>query len=143
MVNALEILENGFDNTISGIGNVGRAVSVGQVAAVTTAVVIGAGGTALVVSKVRKRKARTKKGRSRDRKFGSKQKHEVAYRKRRAKKGKKSTQKFYKSKSSVRKKKVSKHKKRAGLYKTKNGQPYRIMANGKARFVKKSKGRKK
>lgn len=36
------------------------------------------------------------------------------------------------------------HKKKPGLYKTKHGQPYRILANGKARFVKKSSvGKKK
>ena len=31
-------------------------------------------------------------------------------------------------------------KRKPGLYKTKHGQPFRILANGKARFVKKKKG---
>ena len=35
------------------------------------------------------------------------------------------------------------HKKKPGLYTTSKGQPYRIMANGKARFVKKSSVKKK
>ncbi len=35
-------------------------------------------------------------------------------------------------------------KKKPGLYKTKHGQPYRVLANGKARFVSKaSVGKKK
>ena len=34
-------------------------------------------------------------------------------------------------------------KKKPGLYHTKHGQPYRILANGKARFVKKSGAKKR
>ena len=35
------------------------------------------------------------------------------------------------------------HKKKPGIYHTKTGQPYRILSNGKARFVKKSSVKKK
>jgi len=65
----------------------------------------------------------TKRGWKQDRKRRSKQKWEVAYQKRK-RKGKKS-------------------KSRKGLHYTKKGQPYRILASGKARFVKKTKRRKK
>jgi hypothetical protein len=60
----------------------------------------------------------TKRGLKQDRKRHSKQKWEVAYRKRKAKHHKKS-------------------KSKRGVHYTKNGQPYKIMANGRARFVKK------
>ena len=84
------------------------------------------------------KKTSKKKGGSRDRKFISKQKHEQAYVRRKRKAGKKITRTQYKTKTSkTTKKRVGK------LYFTKKGQPYKIMASGKARFVKKSKGRKK
>lgn len=94
-------------------------------------------GTALVIKKKakvnsKKKKKRTKKGRRRDWRFASKQKHEVAYRKRRKKLGRKSYQKKYKTAKRVGK-----------IYYTKKGQPYKILASGKARFIKKTKGRKK
>ena len=91
------------------------------------------------VLKKRKKKSTKKrtaksKGRSRDRKFRSKQKHELAYVRRKRKAGKKITRPKYKT---------SKSKKRVGkTYFTKKGQPYKIMASGKARFIKKRKGRK-
>jgi len=66
----------------------------------------------------------TKRGWKQDRKRRSKQKWEVAYQKRK------------KRKSS---KKKSRSKK--GLHYTKKGQPYRILADGRARFVKKTKRR--
>ena len=85
--------------------------------------------------KTTRRKARTKKGRSRDRKFRSKQKHELAYVRRKRKAGKKITRPRYKTKKS---------KKRSGkIYYTKKGQPYKILRSGKARFIKKSKGRRR
>ena len=100
------------------------------------------GATALGVVAVTKRKKtktakkKTRKGRARDRKFISKQKHEQAYVRRKKRAGKKITRKRYKTKSTS--------KKRVGkIYYTKKGQPYKIMASGKARFIKKSKGRKK
>lgn len=106
----------------------------------TAGIVAGAiGVTALGVGALVKRKkkavrVRKKKGRSRDRKFISKQKHEQAYIRRKRKAGKKITRPRYKTKS----------KKRTGkIYYTKKGQPYKIMASGKARFIKKSKGRRK
>lgn len=62
----------------------------------------------------------TKRGWAMDRKRRSKQKWEVTYQ-RRKKKG----------------------KSRRGIHYTKKGQPYKIMSNGRARFIKKSKGGKK
>ncbi|MBA7684112.1 hypothetical protein ES703_92502 [subsurface metagenome] len=90
-------------------------------------------GTAPTIVAKRRKKAkarvRTKKGRARDWRFISKQKHEKAYQKRRKKLGKKTYGRKYKT------------KKRAGIHYTKKGQPYKILASGKARFIKKSKGR--
>lgn len=83
--------------------------------------------------KAGKRKTtRTKKGRKRDYKYRSKQKHELAYVKRKRKAGKKITRPRYKKKES---------KKRPGIHYTKKGQPYKILASGKARFIKKTKRR--
>jgi hypothetical protein len=96
------------------------AVGVGVVSA-------GVIGTAVALSRrsSKKRSKRTSKskGRSRDRMFISKQKHERRYK--RKTKGRK-----YKSH------KKTKSSKR-GIKYTKNGQPYKIMANGRARFIKK------
>lgn len=105
--------------------------------AVIGAGVVGATALGVVAIKVLKKKKAvkkvkkkvSKKGRRRDWRFASKQKHEVAYRKRRKKLGMKSYQKFY--------------KKRKGIHYTKKGQPYIILKSGKARFIKKTKGRKR
>ena len=97
--------------------------------------IVGAGASAVGVAVAKRRtkkksKKKTSKGRSRDRKYISKQKHETAYQKRRKRLGKKTYGKRYK--------KRSKSKKRVGkTYFTKKGQPYKIMASGKARFIKK------
>jgi len=103
--------------------------------------ILGAGALgvgALVVAKRKKAAKKTKakrktaKGRRRDIKFISKQKHEQAYIKRKRKAGKKITRKRYKTKS--------KSRKRTGkTYFTKKGQPYKILASGKARFIKRRK----
>lgn len=73
-------------------------------------------------SKRKKYFGHTKRGWKLDRAKRSKEKHELAYQ-RRKRKGKTS-------------------KKRIGkIYYTKKGQPYKIMASGKARFIKKTKRR--
>jgi hypothetical protein len=83
--------------------------------------VVALGSGLAISSAVRKsRKAKTSKGRARDRKFRSKQKHEQRYKRKRK-------FKVYKSKNSRAKRRVK--------Y-TKNGQPYIILASGKARFIK-------
>ena len=77
-------------------------------------------------SKRKKYSGHTKRGWKLDRAKRSKEPHEIAYQK--------------------RKKKLSgkKTKKRVGvIYHTKRGQPYKIMASGKARFLKKTNRRKK
>ena len=102
-----------------------NAVLVGVGAGVATAGIIGASvALAGSSSKRKSRKVSSKKGRSRDRKFKSKQKWEKNYKR----KGK---YKVYKT----NKFKKSKHRK--GIHYTKKGQPYKIMANGRARFIKK------
>jgi hypothetical protein len=68
----------------------------------------------------RKKITHTSRGWSQDRKRRSKQKWEIAYQKR-------------------KRKKKSYSKKRKGKHYTKNGQPYIILASGKARFIKKHK----
>lgn len=75
-----------------------------------------------------KRKSRSRSGRSRDRKFISRQKHERAYVKKHGARGRKR----YKTKR-------SKSSSRRGIHFTKNGQPYKILPSGKARFIKRSK----
>jgi len=100
----------------------------------TNLALIGAGvgasviGGGLVAASVfrSKRKAKTRKGRSRDRKFKSKQKHEQRYKRKRK-------FKVYKSRKSKKRKSSTRSK---GVKYTKNGQPYIILASGKARFIK-------
>lgn len=80
------------------------------------------------VSKKAPRKKRSKLSWQLDRARISKQKHEVAYQKRK--------------KRLARTK--SKSKKRVGkVYYTKKGQPYVMLRNGRAKFIKKTKGRKR
>lgn len=78
---------------------------------------------------VPRHKKRSKKGIKHDRKFKSKQKHEQKYQR-------KKKYKIYKKKGWVHPKKS-----KSGIHYTKKGQPYRIQADGRARFIKKTKGR--
>ena len=72
-------------------------------------------------------KKRSSRGRSRDRKFISKQRHEKAYVKKHGARGRKK----YKSSKSKR------SKSRRGVhYARVTGQPYIILASGKAKFIK-------
>lgn len=73
--------------------------------------------------RTKKRRKTTKRGRARDRKYISRQKHERRYLRRNPKRRK--TGKYYKTK-----------KRRKGVHYTKNGQPYIIKANGRAKFIK-------
>jgi len=131
----------------SAIGNIGEdiVVTISEKPIISSAVGLGVVGASVIgvtaITKTRRKskkktkkkvKKRTKKAISRDRKFRSKQKHELAYVRRKRKLGKKITRPRYKTKKKVGK-----------LYNTKKGQQYKIMASGKARFVKKSKGRRK
>lgn len=136
----------GLQETIGGIGeSVSEFISEKPIVASAIGVgVVGAGvGVAVLASNRKKRKKKaTKKGRSRDRKYISKQKHE-------SKRVRKKGAKIYKRKGkwlSRTKRAPTKRttKKKVGkLYYTKKGQPYKIMASGKARFVKKTKGGKR
>ena len=112
-------------------------VAGGVLAGVTAVQIVRKVKSKAAKAKAKRKKVVRKKGGSRDRKFISKQKHEQAYVRRKRKAGKKITRARYKTKTSGKRKRVGK------LYYTKKGQPYKIMASGKARFVKKSKGRKK
>lgn len=127
-----QMVLEGLQSTFLGIGEDVKQFITEKPLATAALGAAALGATALgVVSLVKRRKKarkRTKKGRSRDRKYISKQKHEQAYIRRKRKKGKKITRKRYKTKKS---------KKRVGkVYYTKNGQPYKILASGKARFIK-------
>lgn len=99
-------------------------------ALVGAAVVGGAAvGTAAVIGSAKKRKAKSRRGRSRDRRFKSKQKHEQRYKRKR--KYKKYGKKGYinpKKKTSKRRGKI--------YYARKTGQPYILLASGKAKFIK-------
>lgn len=123
---------DGLQDTLLGIGQTIKSVAVEKplATAAVGAVAVGAGiaGGLAVAKSRKKRKAKTKKGRARDRKYRSKQKHELAYVRRKKRAGKKITRPAYKTRKS---------KKRVGkVYYTKNGQPYKILASGKARFIK-------
>jgi len=119
---------------------IGSAIEASPLAAVGIGTAVGvAAGTAgtLLVSNgsttKKKKRSTTKRGRSRDRRFKSKQKHEKRYKRKRKYKvyGKKGWINPKKKKSSKKtKKKVGK------VYYTKNGQPYKILRSGKARFIK-------
>lgn len=129
----------GLDNLKDGIINTVKAHPVGTAfgaAGVATGAVLG---TAAIIGAVKRRKSKRSKSRSTRKKrrrikhtrrgwrmdrrrFNKRQKWEVAYRKRKKKRGKK-----------MRSKK--------GIHYTKKGQPYKIMANGRARFIKKTKRR--
>lgn len=130
----------GLQETISGIGEDVRAF-VSEKPLTTTAIgvgVVGVGvGVAVLASNRAKSKRKTtKKGRSRDRKFISKQKHESKrVRKRGAKIYKRKGKWLSRTKRAPSNRKT--RKKVGKLYYTKKGQPYKIMASGKARFVKK------
>jgi len=129
MVDGLDSLKNGINGLIDkveGLSSTTMATAAGA-AVLGTAIT---GGAIYLASKGEKKRAKTKKGRSRDRKFISKQKHEVAYQRRRRRKGKKTYGKRYKTKHS------KKSRKRRGVHYTKNGQPYKILKSGKARFIK-------
>lgn len=127
---------------VQGVGTAGEFVRKNPVtSAVGVAGGVLAGGAVIQIvrkarsktakAKAKRKKTTRKKGGSRDRKFISKQKHEQAYIRRKRKAGKKITRARYKTKKSGSKKRVGK------IYHTKNGQPYKIMASGKARFIKK------
>lgn len=131
----------GSDNIINGLTTfVKENPIISAVGAV--GVVAGAGlGTAAIVGAVKRRKSKgsktrntrkrgrrikhTKRGWKQDRKRRSKQKWEVAYQKRKKK---------HKKSSSKRRGKV--------YYAKKTGQPYILLSNGKAKFIK-GKRRKK
>ena len=102
--------------TAIGAGVVGLGVGVG------VASLLG-GKTKRKTRKSRKKITHTKRGWKQDRKRRSKQPWEVAYQRRK------------------RKNKRGKSKSRRGIHYTKKGQPYKILASGKARFIKKTKRR--
>ena len=137
----IQQLQEGLQSSFGGIASDIRSFV--QEKPITTALMAGgasitAGGIVAVTRKRKKtarkkaKKKRTKKGRKRDYKFRSKQKHELAYVRKKRKAGKKITRPRYKTKKS-----------RRGIHYTKKGQPYKILANGRARFIKKTKRRKR
>jgi len=109
----------------------GVSVAGGVLAGITAVQIVRKAKSKTSKAKAKRKKVVRKKGGSRDRKFISKEKHEQAYIRRKRKAGKKITRTRYKTKSAGKRKRVGK------LYYTKKGQPYKIMASGKARFVKK------
>lgn len=131
------LLNIGLDSALATIENNPLASAAG---AALGGIAVGVGASALVGSLVKRKSTRrksvssrkrgrrikhTKRGWKQDRKRKSKQKWEVAYRKRK------------RSRSSPRH--IRKRKGSRGIYYTKNGQPYKIMSNGRARFIKRRK----
>ena len=124
-----DTLQNGLSQVIGDVEGIVRNNTVAAVSGVVVSSVLA--GTVIggiVSSKTKSNKSskkkrgkikHTKRGWKQDRaRFNKSQKWEVAYRKR---------------------KKKHSSKRRKGKHYTKNGQPYIILASGKARFVKKTK----
>jgi hypothetical protein len=124
------LLNIGLDSALATIENNPLASAAG---AAIGGVAVGVGASAIVRSLIKRKSKRrksvssrkrgrrikhTKRGWKQDRARRSKQKWEVAYQR--------------------RKKKMKKSSKR-GIHYTKNGQPYKIMSNGRARFIKRRK----
>ena len=118
--NAIGMVKENPVATAIGAGAVGVGVGVG------VASLIGSS-PSKKARKSRKKITHTKRGLKQDRKRKSKQPWEIAYRRR---KRRNKINRRRKNKSSSR-----------GLHYTKKGQPYKIMSNGRARFVKKTKRR--
>lgn len=96
----------------------GAALGGAIVGATVTGIVAAKKKSSRSIKKTGKKIKHTKRGWKQDRKrFNKRQKWEVAYRRKKLKK--------------------SKSKSRKGIHYTKNGQPYKILANGRARFIKK------
>lgn len=142
-----EGLQSSFGGVVSDIKGIiaDKPITAATIAGGIAATGIGGG---IAVAATRKKstkrkkssKKKTSKGRSRDRKFISKQKHEIRRKRKVAGKIYKKKGKFF-SRKPLRKAN-GKKKSRRGIHYTKNGQPYKIMANGRARFIKKRKGRR-
>ena len=129
-----------MESILGTLGGIGEDVKTFIIEKPLTTVAIGVGavgvgaGVALLATSGKKTKKRTKRGRSRDRKFISKQKHE---RNRKRKKGAKIYKRKGKWLSRTKRAGTKTTKKRVGkVYHTKKGQPYKIMASGKSRFIK-------
>jgi len=101
-----------------------------EIALGASAIGVGLGVGALAIAGgASKRKTRKSSGRKRDRLFKSKQKHERKYKRKRK-------YKVYGRKGFINPRK-KKSKSRRGLHYTCKGQPYILLKNGKARFIKK------
>ena len=150
-LDAIRILEEGYENVISNIGGFVEGLSTPQIALGTAGVgvVVGSGAVGIVSAvrkkvtkkrkKVTKKKKKTKK---RKLKFGSK-----AYRKKYLKKGRRRRTPLQKRRRKIisRKGRQTPYTARGGkdrstrrIRHTKHGQPYIILRSGKARFIKKS-----
>lgn len=127
-----------LDNIKDGISSIEAVISQNPLASVgvatATGAIVGATATSIIKSKAKKRKKKTKTTKKKSKKSKSKG--------RKLKFGSPAYRKKYLSKSKKRRKTARvKHNKRTSHKKirlTKNGQPYVILANGRARFIKRS-----
>ncbi len=139
----------GFEDVKSAIGEVIGDVKgiVSEKPLATAAIGAGAAavGTGLAVAAITRKKSKrktTKRGRKRDRIFKSKQQHEQRYKRKRKYKvyGKKGyIYKVYGKKGYITPKKRKAKTSRKGkkvYYARKTGQPYILLASGKAKFIK-------
>lgn len=114
----------------AGIGAVGEFISEHPIG---TAVGVGVVGTGVVGGIIalsgKKSKKKSKRGSKRDRRFKSKQKHEQRYKRKRK-------YKVYGKKGWIHPKKSSSKRRGKVYYARKTGQPYIILASGKAKFIK-------
>lgn len=128
------INNNGISSTLDAVKESLQNPLIAAAAGGAAGLAIGAAVTSAVKNKSSKKrsssKRRKKKGKkSRDRIFKSKQKHEQKYKRKRK-------YKIYKKKGWIKPKR-KKSSSRKGIRYTKNGQPYKILSNGRARFIKK------
>ena len=119
----LETFKNGLPSVIGdNLGKIALGAGVG---------VVGAGLVGLAIAGAKNKRKSSKRGSKRDRMFKSKQKHEQRHKRKRK-------YKIYGRKGWIhpKRKRKSNRSSRRGVKYTKNGQPYIILASGKARFIK-------
>lgn len=134
-----DILEKGMNALTGAIEDVKTFVSEKPIGTAAIGAGILAAGVGLAIATTSRSKSKrktSKRGRKRDRTFKSKQKHERKYKRKRK-------YKVYGRKGWINPKKKSKSRRSGRVhYARKTGQPYIILRNGRAKFIK-GKRRKK
>lgn len=121
------------DDLAAGIGSVGEFLADNPVGTAVGAGVVGvglgAGAVALLGGSSKTKTKRSRRSIKRDRRFKSKQKHEQRYKRKRK-------YKIYGKKGWIHPKRKGSKRRGKVFYARKTGQPYIILASGKAKFIK-------